>query len=85
MLTRRHRFLAEIEQVVPWAQLLDALSTHYNPNAMPGKCRCPLLGLVLILSMFFLQQWYPLSDEALCNFMGIDLSRDSAPYATTQL
>jgi len=94
-LTRRERFLAEMEQVVPWAQLLEVLTPHYYPKATPGKRGRPPLGLERMLRMYFLQQWYALADEALedalydsqalRNFVGIDLSRESVPDATTLL
>jgi len=31
--TRRERFLAEMEQVVPWSRLLDVLQPHYYPDS----------------------------------------------------
>ena len=92
--TRRERFLTEMEQVVFWSALLAALSPHYFPDADTGRGRRPI-GLERMLRMYFLQQWYSLADEALedaiydsqalCNFVGIDLSRESVPDATTLL
>ena len=92
--TRRERFLSEMEQVVPWSALLAALSPHYFPDAGTGRGRPPI-GLERMLRMYFLQQWYALADEALedaiydsqalRNFVGIDLSRESVPDATTLL
>ncbi len=93
--TRRERFLAEMERVVPCAALLEALSPHYYPNASPNKRGSPPIGLERMLRMYFLQQWYALADEALedalydsqalRNFVGLDLSRESVPDATTPL
>ncbi|MBN2887377.1 MAG: IS5 family transposase [Chromatiaceae bacterium] len=93
--TRRERFLAEMERVVPWAALLEALAPHYYPNAAPNKRGRPPIGLERMLRMYFLQQWYALADEALedalydsqalRNFVGIDLARESVPDATTLL
>ena len=89
--TSRERFLGEMEQVVPWSVLLDALTPYY-PKGRRGR---PPLGLERMLRAYFIQQWYGLSDEgvedaitdsqALRNFVGIDLSRESAPDATTLL
>ena len=51
--TRRERFLAEMDAVIPWAQLL-ALIEPYYPKA--GRGRQPL-GLEKMLRIYFLQQW----------------------------
>ena len=56
--TRRERFLAEMDAVIPWAQLL-ALIEPYYPKA--GRGRQPL-GLEKMLRIYFLQQWFNLSD-----------------------
>ena len=92
--TRRERFLTEMEQVVPWAALLAALAPHYFPDAAGRRGRPPV-ELERMLRMYFVQQWYGLADEAtedalydsraLCDFVGIDLGRESVPDATTLL
>jgi IS5 family transposase len=92
--TRRERFLGEMEQIVPWAALIAALKPYYFPDAGTGRGRRPI-GLERMLRMYCLQQWYALADEALedaiydsqalRNFAGIDLSRESVPDATTLL
>ena len=92
--TRRERFLAEMEQVVPWSRLLKALSPHYYPDSR-GKRGRPPIPLERLLRMYFVQQWYALADEALedaiydsqalRDFVGIDLSVESVPDATTLL
>ena len=92
--TRRERFLGEMEQVVPWSALIAALAPYYFPNAGTGRGRRPI-GLERMLRMYFLQQWYTLADEALedaiydsqalRNFVGIDLGTESVPDATTLL
>ncbi len=92
--TRRERFLAEMERVVPWAALLEALAPHYFPDAAGRRGRPPV-GLERMLRMYFVQQWYALADEAtedalydsraLSAFVGIDLARESVPDATTLL
>ena len=89
--TRREKFLAEMEQVVPWARLLGALEPHY-PKGKRGR---PPVGLERMLRLYFVQQWYGLSDEgledavsdsaAIRNFVGIDLGHEEAPDATTVL
>src|SRR5512146_3573106 len=59
--TRRDKFLAEMEQVVPWARLVDRLRPLY-PKGERGR---PPIGLERMLRIYFLQQWYGLADEAL--------------------
>jgi len=56
--TRRERFLAEMEAIMPWARLLALIEPHY-PKA--GNGRQPL-GLEKMLRIYFLQHWFNLSD-----------------------
>jgi IS5 family transposase len=89
--TRRDKFLADMEVVVPWARLVDRLRPLY-PKGERGR---PPIGLERMLRIYFLQQWYGLADEALEDalydsqalraFAGIDLNRDPVPDATTLL
>jgi IS5 family transposase len=89
--TRRDRFLAEMEEVVPWARLVERLRSFY-PKGERGR---PPIGLERMLRIYFLQQWYGLADEALEDalydsqalrgFAGIDLSVATVPDATTVL
>ena len=89
--TRRQKFLAEMEQLVPWTRLLACLQPHY-PSGSRGR---PPIGLERMLRLYFVQQWYGLADEAVedavCDsaavrqFVGIDLSVEDAPDATTIL
>lgn len=58
--TRRERFLAEMDAVIPWARLMRLIEPHY-PKA--GRGRQPL-GLEKMLRVYFLQQWFDLSDPA---------------------
>jgi len=88
--TRREVFLEKMEQVVPWSRLMEVIEPHYPKSGKRGR---PPIGLERMLRMYFVQQWYGLADEAvedavydsqaLRNFMGIDLSRQSVPDATT--
>ena len=89
--TRREKFLADMERVVPWCELEAVIAPHY-PQGRRGR---PPVGLVRMLRVYFVQQWYGLSDEgvedaitdsqALRAFVGIDLAREAAPDATTLL
>src|SRR6266446_6608878 len=56
--TKRERFLEEMEQVVPWAELQALVEPHY-PKGENGR---PPVGLSLMLRVYFLQQWFNLSD-----------------------
>ena len=90
--TRRDRFLAEIEAVTPWAELVAAIEAFYPKGEGRGR---PPIGLLRMLRMYVAQQCFGLSDEgiedaiydsqAIRRFVGIDLSREAAPDATTLL
>ena len=90
--TRRDRFLSEIEAVTPWVELEKAIAPHYPSSGGRGR---PPIGLVLMLRMYVAQQCFGLSDEgtedalydsqAIRRFVGVDLSRETAPDATTLL
>jgi IS5 family transposase len=89
--TRRDKFLAEMEAVVPWARLVERLRPFY-PKGERGR---PPKGLERMLRVYFVQQWYGLADEALEDalydsqalrgFAGIDLAVERVPDATTIL
>jgi IS5 family transposase len=89
--TRREKFLAEMEQAVPWQKLLKIVEAHY-PRAGQGR---PPLGLEKMLRIYFLQQWFNLSDpamedalydmESMRRFAGIELGQDVVPDESTIL
>src|SRR2546425_3220007 len=58
--TRRAIFLEEMEQVVPWRELGALVEPHY-PKAGNGR---PPVGVERMLRIYFLQQWFNLSDPA---------------------
>jgi IS5 family transposase len=88
-ITRRAAFLAEMDRVVPWNELCALIEPVY-PKAGDGR---PPIELELMLRVYFLQQWFNLSDpaveEALYDvasmraFAGVDLGRQAAPDETT--
>jgi IS5 family transposase len=51
--TRREKFLGEMEQVVPWSRLLGALEPHY-PKGTRGR---PPIGLERMLRLYFVHVW----------------------------
>jgi len=58
--TRRARFLAEMDRVVPWKELCALIEPAYSKGAT-GR---PPVGLERMLRIYFLQQWFNLSDPA---------------------
>lgn len=89
--TRRERFLQEMDAVIPWAQLEALVAPHYPK---PGRGRRPL-PLRTMLRVYFLQQWFDLSDpqaedmlydsEAMRRFAEVDLLDDRVPDESTIL
>ena len=89
--SRREEFLSVMSVVVPWCDL-EALIEPYYPKA--GNGRQPV-GLSIMLRVYFLQQWFNLSDPGaedalyespvLRRFAGVDLGRAAAPDETTIL
>ena len=72
--TRRAMFLEEMEQVVPWDRLCALIEPHYPT---PGNGRRPK-ELEQMLRIYFLQQWFNLSDPAAEEALVI---RECAPRA----
>jgi len=91
--TRREQFLAEMDQVVPWARLYALIEPSY-PKASPAGGRPPL-PLERMFRVYCLQQWYNLSDpgaeEALYDsitmrrFAGVSTDADIIPDETSIL
>ena len=89
--TRRERFLAEMDAVIPWPRLVRLIEPHY-PKA--GQGRQPL-GLEKMLRIYFLQQWFNLSDpqaedaiydsESMRRFARVELGDEVVPDETTIL
>lgn len=59
-MTRRAAFLAEMDRVVPWSALCGLIEPVY-PKAGNGR---PPIGLERMLRIYFLQNWFNLSDPA---------------------
>lgn len=91
--TRRGKFLAEMDQVVPWSELAAVIEPVY-PKVSPAGGRPPV-PLERMLRIYFLQQWFNLSDpaveealydsETMRRFAGIDLGQEAVPDETTVL
>ncbi len=90
-MTRRERFLAEMDAVIPWKRLVALIEPRY-PKA--GRGRQPL-GLEKMLRIYFVQQWFDLSDpaaedaiydsESMRRFVGVELGEDTVPDESTIL
>jgi len=59
--TRKREFLEQMEQVVPWGDLV-ALIAPYYPEGKNGR---PPFALQTMLRTHFMQQWFTLSDPAM--------------------
>jgi IS5 family transposase len=89
--TRRERFLAEMDAVIPWARLTALIEPHY-PKAGNGRRPMPIERM---LRVYFMQQWFNLSDpqaedalydiEPMRRFAGVELAEDALPDETTIL
>src|SRR5207244_5667746 len=89
--TRRERFLAEMDAVIPWPELVALVAPHY-PKSVRGR---PAMPLATMLRIYFLQQWFNLSDpaaeealydsEAMRRFARVELGDDAVPDETTIL
>ena len=89
--SKRELFLEEMDRIVPWSGLVELIQPHY-PRGEHGR---PPVGLERMLRLYFLQQWFNLSDPGLEDalyespvlrlFAGIDLGREPAPDETTIL
>ena len=90
-LTRRGRFLQEMEAVVPWARPTKLIAPHY-PKAGNGRQPMPLETMPRV---YFLQRWFNLSGpaaedslydiESMRRFAGIELGDNTVPDETTIL
>ena len=91
--TRREKFLAVMEAVVPWSRLLALIEPHYPK--MGSKGGRPVMPLAVMLRIYCLQQWCALSDpmaeeslydsDAMRRFAGLELGDDRIPDETTIL
>lgn len=86
---RCEKFLDEMERVVPWKLLADAVEPYYPVHETGRKRK----ELTMMLKILCLQQWYNLSDPAAedaiydrCSFqkfLCLDLLSDAVPDETT--
>ncbi len=89
--TKRAKFLSEMQHVVPWTRLEAVIAPLY-PKGERGR---PPLPLALMLRVYCLQQWFNLSDpgveealydsESMRRFAGIEAGADVVPDETSIL
>lgn len=59
--TRKELFLGEMDEILPWKELLSVIRRRY-PARGNGR---PPIELESMLRIYFMQQWYGLSDPAM--------------------
>jgi len=89
--TRREQFLGEMNAVIPWARIMGLIAPHYPSDGL-GR---PRRDLEMMLRVYFLQQWFNLSDpqaeeslydsESMRRFAGIELGETQVPDESTIL
>jgi transposase, IS5 family len=89
--TRKAEFLSRMDSLVPWAEFCAVIDPYY-PKAGDGR---PPVGLERMLRMYFIANWFNLSDvacedalydvQAFRDFCQFDLGRERVPDATTLL
>ena len=87
--TRKAEFLSRMETLVPWEEFCKVIEPFY-PKAGNGR---PPVGLERILRMYFIANWFNLSDvacedalydvPAFREFCEFDLGQERIPDATT--
>jgi len=88
--TRKELFLAEMDVIMPWSELVGTVEPFYPKPE--GAGRRPV-GIERMLRIYCLQHWFSLSDpaaeealydsRAMRQFVGIDLGNEPVPDETT--
>lgn len=88
---RNEKFLWEMEKVIPWNKFLNEITPYYT-KAHTWR---PKMDITMMLKIYFLQQWFGLSDPAMEDaiydrisfqkFLDIDIMWDKIPDETTIL
>jgi IS5 family transposase len=89
--TRRAKFLSEMDAVMPWTMLLTIIEPFY-PKGTGGRAPMPLERM---LRIYFMQQWFNLSDpgmedalyeiDSMRRFARLELNQAAVPDETTIL
>jgi len=91
-LTRRERFLSEMEKTIPWVDLLATIEPHYPTTGRRGRQPMPLNSMFRIHCV---QHWFNFSDrqmedaiyeiDSIRRFVGFGSVLDALPDETTIL
>jgi IS5 family transposase len=89
--TKREKFLAAMDQMIPWQYWVDFISPYY-PSGKRGR---PPKNIETMLRMYLMQNWFNLSDVsvedaiydsyAMRSFMQLDFFTEQVPDSTTLL
>ena len=89
---RATKFLETMEKVIPWEELVDVIDEKRDETDVSKWWR-PRVSTEIMLRMYFLSQWFNLSDvlteETIYDrlsfqyFMNIDVTSDQIPDSTT--
>jgi IS5 family transposase len=89
---RASRFLDSMDRVIPWKSLSEAIEPYYQGKTGTGRRAMPMERM---LRIYFLQQWYSLSDpeaedaiydrRSFQQFLQLDPASDKVPDETTIL
>lgn len=87
--TRKEQFLDEMESIIPWKELTEAIEPFYPKPEGAGRP----IGIERMLRIHLIQHWFNLSDpaveealydsRALRQFVGVDLVREPVLDETT--
>lgn len=90
-ITRKDKFLGEIDRITPWSKLIEEIEPYY-PKGERGR---PPMGIEKMLRMLIAQQCFGLSDEgmedalydshSIRHFVKFDFQTEDVPDATTLL
>jgi len=91
-LTRREKFLNEMDAIIPWKKLLSAIKAHYPTSGRQGR---QPIGLAKMFRIHCMQHWFNYSDrqmedalyeiESIRRFSGFGSVLDRLPDETTIL
>jgi len=91
-LTRREKFLNEMEPVIPWAKLIALIEPHYPKSGMQGR---QPKGLEIMFRIHCMQNWFSYSDrqmedalyeiESIRRFAGYNSVLEALPDESTIL
>ena len=90
--TKRERFLGEMNAVIPWRRLMALVEPYYSKQGESGG---QPKSLETMLRIYFVQHWFDLSDpgaeeaiydsESIRRFVGVELGEDEVPDESTIL